>query len=415
VSASPFLKLLSACAVLGMLGGAGYAGWRAMHPAEPQIHYRTAPVERGPIAAAVEATGTLNAVLTVQVGAQVSGRVSALYADYNAEIRRGQTLARIDPEPYELRIVQGEADAEAARRVLAAAQSGVTALNAQVARARVAGLRAQRELERTQVLAERGFVAPAETTRAETAHRDALAAIAAAEAQVAHQETQVESARAALRQRETALAAARADLERTYVRAPVDGIVISRSVDVGQTVSAGAASAALFTIARNLREMQVDTAVGEADVGKLRPGQAATFTVDAFPRRVFEGRVEQVRKAPQRHADGVRYTAVVAAPNADLVLLPGMTARVRVAVDSRADALKVPNAALAFRADEASLALAGIARVWRLGESRRPEPLEVRLGVTDGRFTEIVGGELAEGDTLVLGAVTTLPQAARTR
>jgi HlyD family secretion protein len=414
VPASPLVKLLSACAALGTLGGFGYAGWSAMQPADAEIQYRTALVERGPISASVTATGTLNAALTVQVASQLPGRVVALYADYNAEVRRGQTLVRIDPEPYERRLAQAQADADAARGALAAAQSGVAALNAQVARARVAAVEAQRDFESKQRLVERGFIVPAEALRAEGARRHALAAISAVEAQVTHQESQVESARAALRQRETALALARADLERTYVRAPVDGIVITRSVDTGQMVSAGA-SAPLFTLARSLREMQVITAVGESDVGKLRAGQAATFTVDAFPRRTFEGRLEQVRKAPQRRSDGVTYTAVLSAPNPDLVLLPGMTARVHVAVDSRGDALKVPNAALAYLAEEASLTLSGGARVWRLGESRLPEPLEVRIGLTDGRYTEVVAGPLAEGDTLVLGIATTLPRAARAR
>ena len=413
-AASFFHKVLAGCAVLGAAGGLGYAGWLALTPAEAEIQYRTARVERGPITAVVSAIGTVNAAATVHVGAPVAGRVIALSADYNSEVRRGQVLARIDPEPFELRVAQAQADVEASRRALAAAQGGVTALHAQVARARVASLDAQRELDRRQVLASRGFIAPAEVARAEAAHRDVQAAIAVAEADTAHQEAQVESARAVLRQRETALASARAELQRTFVRAPVDGIVIFRGVETGQTPGGGLDAAPLYTIARDLRDMQVEAIVSEADVGRLRAGQAASFTVDAFPRRSFEGRIAQLRKSPQRAGDGVAYTAVIAAPNADLALLPGMTARVQVPVASRTDALKVPVDALSFRTDETGPAGADYAQVWRLDASRRPEPVAVRLGVSDGRYAEIAEGQIAVGDTLVLGAAIPLPKAAKT-
>jgi HlyD family secretion protein len=405
-------KLATFLIAFAALAAAGYAGWHASRPHPPvAFAYRTALVERGPVEVAVTASGTVNAVLTVQVGSQVAGRITALHADFNNDVRRGQTLARIDPEPFERRIAQADADLAAARTALGVAQRAVEAMHVQLARTRVQGLDAQREVERRHALVERGVVAPVDAERADAAHRDVVQQVRAAEAQLALLESQVENARAVARQRETALSQARLDLERTYVRAPVDGIVITRAVEVGQTVPAGVGAAALFTIARDLREMQVDMAVAEADVGRLRVGQRATFTVDAFPRRTFEGRIVQIRKAPVRHGDATTYTAVVSAPNADLALLPGMTARVRVVVESRDDALKVPNAALRFRAEPDALAGASVGRVWRMADTGPPAPHDVEIGVSDGNATEVVGESLKEGDAVVTGIVPALPGA----
>jgi HlyD family secretion protein len=411
VNRSRLGKLLALPLGAAVTAAVGYTGWLALQPPALEEQYRTAFVQRGTLTSAVAATGTVGAVLTVQVGSQVPGRITALHADFNTEVRRGQTLARIDPEPYELRILQARADVDAARTALSVAQNGVAALHVRLARARVAALDAQREAERKRTLVERAFIVPAEADRADAQHRDALEEIAAMEAQIALQEAQVENARAAVRQRETAMRQAQADLERTYVRAPVDGIVISRSADTGQNVAAGLGAGTLFTIARDLRDMQVDLAVGEADVGRLRVGQAATFTVDAFPRRTFEGRVVQIRKAPQRVEGGIAYTVVVSAPNADLALLPGMSARARVVVDAVATALKVPNDALRFRADADALEAATPRRVWKVGRDGRAVPIEVEVGVSDGAATEVVSGALEEGDAVVVGATTTLRRA----
>ncbi len=394
------------------LAAAAYGVWNASRQAPAEVSYRTARVERGPIAHAVTAAGTVDAVQTVQVDATAAGRITSLSADFNTEVRRGQPLARIDPEPFELRFAQAQADLEAARSALAVAQKSVAAGHALVARTRVAMMEAEREAERKRSLAERGFIAPAEAERADARMRDFAAEIEAAGTQAALQEAQVESARAVVRQRETAAAHARAELARTVVRAPVDGVVVARNVETGQVVAPGSGTAPLFVIARDLREMQVEADVAASDVGRLRPGQPASFTVDAFPRRAFSGRVVQVRKSPRHQQDATTYTAVIAAPNGDLALLPGMSARVRIEIETRADALTVPNAALGFRADEAALGL-GRARVWRLDEAtRRPVAVDVQLGLSDGTRTEVVEGDLREGETLVLGTATTLPQAA---
>jgi len=397
-------RLLAWPLAAAVASAVGYAGWLALQPPEFTEQYRTAIVERGPLTSTVSAAGTVGALLTVQVGSQVPGRITVLNADFNSEVRRGQMLARIDPEPYELRVVQVRADVDAARTALSVAENGAAAAHVRLARARAASAEALREAERRRALAERGFIAAIDAERAEALHRDAQEEIAAAEAAIGLQEAQVENARASLRQRQTALAQARAELDRTYVRAPVDGVVIARSAEAGQNVAAGLGAGTLFTIARDLREMQIDLTVGESDVGRLRVGQAATFTVDAFPRRTFDGRVAQIRKAPQRVDGGTAYTVVVAASNADLALLPGMSARARIVVDARADALRVPMDALRFRADVTALETLPNSRVWKLGADGRAVPVDVEVGASDGAAVEVVAGALEAGDQVIVGA-----------
>ncbi len=386
----------------------GYAAWLSVHPTQLSAQYRTAVVERGPLSSEVHAAGTVGALLTVQIAPQVAGRITALHADFNSEVRRGQVLARIDPEPYELRLVQARADLDAARTALAVAHNDVAAVHVRLSRTRAAAAEAQREADRRRALAERGFIAAIEAERADALHRSAQEEIAAAEAAIGVQEAQVDNARAALRQRESALARAQAELDRTYVRAPVDGVVIARNAETGQNVAAGSGAGTLFTIARDLRDMQVDLTVGEADVGQLRVGQAATFTVDAFPRRTFDGRVAQIRKAPQRIDGRTTYTVVVAAANGDLALLPGMSARARIVVASRSDALKVPIDALRFRADVTAMETAPVSRVWKLGADGRAAPIDVETGASDGAAVEIVAGAIEPGDQVVVGASAAL-------
>jgi HlyD family secretion protein len=412
VTAPSISKLVAQVVVAAALAAAAYGAWNASRQAPAELSYRTARVERGPIAHAVTATGTVDAVQTVQVGATAAGRIVFLSADFNTEVRKGQPLARIDPEAHESRLAQAQADLEAARSALAVAQKVVAAGHALVARTRVAMIEAEREAERRRSLAERGFIAPAEAGRAEARVRDFAAEIESAGTQTALQEAQLESARAVVRQRETAAAHARAELARTVVRAPVDGVVVARSAEAGQVVAPGPGSPPLFVIARDLRDMRIEADVAESDVGRLRAGQPATFTVDAFPRRAFPGQVAQIRKSPRHRLDAMTYTAVIAAPNGDLALLPGMSARVRIETETRADALKVPNAALGFNADDAAFGL-GRARVWRLDEAtRRPVAVDVQLGISDGTYTEVLSEGVSAGDTLVLGTATSLPRAA---
>lgn len=283
--------------------------------------YRFAKVERGPLTASVSATGMLNPVISVSVGTQVSGQIKELYVDFNSPVKKGQLIARIDPETFEYRVRQAQADADAARSAVYRAQVNVA--------------NAQRELARTKELVERNFVSPAELDARQAAYD-----LAAAE---------LKTAQATLAQREAQLASAKVDLARTQIRAPVDGVVIKRSVDVGQTVAASLQAPELFVIAKDLRDMQVETSIDEADVGRIRVGQRANFTVDAFPGRTFAGEVKQVRKAAQTVQNVVTYTVLVTADNASGELLPGMTANVRIVTDTRESVLKVPNAALRFR------------------------------------------------------------------
>jgi len=312
--------LIAAVVLAVAAAAAAYYNW-SMREDRQAPAYRFAKVERGPLTATVAASGTLNPVTSVQVGTQVSGQIKELLVDFNSPVKAGQLIARIDPETFQYRVRQNEADVEAAR--------------AAAARAQVALANAQRDLARTKELVQREFVSPADLDRAQ--------------AQFDLARAELNNAQAVVAQRAAQLASARVDLGRTEIRAPVDGVVIKRSVDVGQTVAASLQAPELFVIARDLRDMQVETSIDEADVGRIRAGQRATFTVDAFPGRTFAGEVRQVRKSAQTVQNVVTYTVLVSAANPDGHLMPGMTANVRIVTDTRESALKVANAALRFR------------------------------------------------------------------
>ncbi|MDH3319028.1 MAG: efflux RND transporter periplasmic adaptor subunit [Betaproteobacteria bacterium] len=344
---SGLLKTGIAFAVLAA-AAAGYA-WVKSGGDGQDPQYRLARVERGPLTAVVVASGTLNAVTTVQVGSQISGQVKEIYADFNSPVKQDQIIARIDPATFELRVNQARADLDAAQSAVAVARSGLAAQQAEVGRVKVTLLDAQRDYERKKSLVERNFISPADLEKAQSMLASTREQLKSVEAQIRVAEAQVKSALATVKQRQSLLKQAQVDLERTIIRAPVDGTVILRNVDAGQTVAASLQAPVLFTIARDLRDMQVEAAIDEADVGRLRPGQAATFTVDAFPRRSFSGEIVQIRKSPVNVQNVVSYTVVISARNPDLALLPGMTANVRIVVEHRDNALKVPNAALRFR------------------------------------------------------------------
>jgi HlyD family secretion protein len=261
----------------------------------------------------------------------VSGQIQQLFVDFNSPVKKGELIARIDPETFTYRVRQAEADLESAR--------------SSVGRAQVAQVIANRDLARAKELVARNFVSPAELDRAQSTFD-----LAAAE---------VRTAQAVVQQRAAQVATARVDLSRTEIRAPVDGVVIKRSVDVGQTVAASLQAPELFVIAKDLRDMQVDTSIDEADVGRIKIGLRATFTVDAFPGRQFVGEVRSVRKAAQSVQNVVTYIAIISANNERGELLPGMTANVRIVTDSRDSVLKVPNAALRFRPAGESAAAKG--------------------------------------------------------
>ena len=335
------LVLVAACA--------GAWAWYASRNAAGETKYRIGAVERGPLQAVVVASGTLNAVTTVQVGSQVSGQIIEIFADFNTQVKKDQVIARIDPQSFELRVNQTRADVDASRSAVAVAMSSLAAQGAEVGRVKVALADAERDLNRKKMLVDKGFISPAELDKARTLFDSTREQLKSVEAQIHVNESQIASAQATVKQREALLKQAQVDLERTIIRAPVNGTVILKNIDAGQTVAASLQAPVLFTIAQDLRDMQVEAAIDEADVGRLRVGQQANFTVDAFPRRNFTGEIRQIRKSPVNVQNVISYTVVISAANPDQSLLPGMTANVRVVVDSRENVLKVANAALRFR------------------------------------------------------------------
>lgn len=328
-------RTLPSLLALVVVAVAAVYGWQSWNGGGEAQRYKLAKVESGPLTAVVSATGTLTPVVSVQVSSQISGQIREILVDFNSTVKQDQVIARIAPETFEHKVRQAEADLEAAR-----ASTAVQAAEVLKARANLAD--AERDYERKKMLVERKFISSAERDKAQAVYEAALAAMQVAQAQTGN-------GQAIVRQREAQLGQARVDLERTVIRAPVDGIVVKRSVEPGQTVAASLQAPEMFVIAKTLSDMQVEAAIDEADIGRLRVGQKATFTVDAFPGRSFSGEIKQVRKAATVVSNVVSYTVVISAANTDLTLLPGMTANVRIVTAQREKVLKVANAALRFR------------------------------------------------------------------
>jgi HlyD family secretion protein len=335
--------------VLAVCAIGGWWAWDNYGPKKSEEKFRTAKVEKGPITATVSATGTLNPVVSVSVGSQVSGQIKELFVDFNSEVKKGQLIARIDPEIYEYRVRQSQADLDASRAGVSTAQANIAAQRAEVARSEVTLADAKRDFERKTALVEKNFIAASEKDKAEATFKAAQATLASAKAQQGVSESQAKNAQAVVAQRDAQLAQAKVDLERTAIRSPVDGVVVKRSIEPGQTVAASLQAPELFVIAQNLADMQVEASIDESDVGRIRVGQTATFTVDSFAGRSFSGAIKQVRKAAQTVQNVVTYTVVITAANPELNLLPGMTANVRITTDKRDSVLKVANSALRFR------------------------------------------------------------------
>jgi HlyD family secretion protein len=395
---------------IAAIAGVGVYVW-ARAGKKPVQKYETVKVDRGRITARVTATGTVSALVTVQVGSQVSGRIAELHADFNSVVKKGQVIAKIDPELFKAAVEQGKANYAAAKGNLEKAQAQA--------------VDAERQYERAKALAERQLIATADRDTAEST-------AGAARAQVAASQGAVSQATASLHQ-------AQVNLDYSIIKSPIDGVVISRSVDVGQTVAASLQAPTLFTIAENLAKMQVDTSVAEADVGKLKPDMAATFVVDAYPQERFRGKVRQIRNAPQSVQNVVTYDAVIDVENPDLKLKPGMTANVTFIYAEKSDALRVPNSALRFRppgdlarsappgppagsssAEPAAPIASERPRGQRGGGAGRSGPREepdfrtvwvldgpelrgvrIHTGISDGSLTEVTDGDLQVGDSLV--------------
>jgi HlyD family secretion protein len=371
------MKRIVSLVVVAALVGAGVWGYFYAQSRGAAPKYRTARVERGSLTAAVSATGNLNAVTTVQVGSQVSGQIKELMADFNTPVKKGQIIARIDPEIFQAKVNQAQADVASAQATVANQEAQVQKARADVenakaalaegkantAKAQVAVVDAKRDLDRKTQLFQRELIAKSDLDSAQAVYDSALAlleaarakegslgaAIQSASAQLRVADAMLLSARAQVDQKKAGLVQAQVDLDHTTIRAPVNGVVVSRAVDVGQTVAASLQAPILFTIAEDLTKMQVEVSVDEADIGRIRLEDRVTFTVDSFPGQTFAGVVTQIRKAAQVVQNVVTYTVVVSVDNPRGHLLPGMTANAKMIVAEKPDVLKIPNAALRFR------------------------------------------------------------------
>jgi HlyD family secretion protein len=408
------------------LGGAGYGYWRYQQVHQPPpVTYQTAPIEKRNIVGKVSATGTLQARVTVLVGAQVSGRIQKLLVDYNSTVNKGQLVAKIDPTIFEANVAQAQANYMSAK--------------ADLERTKAQALLAEKQLARLQSLSKDQLATQADVDAAETN-------LAVTKAQVSSSQASVLQAAASLKQSQT-------NLSFTTIVSPIDGTVISRSVDVGQTVAASLQAPTIFTIAEDLRKMQVNTSISESDVGRLATGMKTTFTVDAFPGQRFQGAIVQVRNAATTVQNVVTYNAIIEFDNPELKLRPGMTASVSITYSERNDVLAIPNAALRFNPPpEANLKAPDKPTRTRPDGSGRPpaaspstdssgspapgspsqegpsnqaaprgsgrsgqsdfktvwipkgtsaEAVMVKVGLSDGTYTELLGSKLKEGDPVI--------------
>jgi len=357
-----------------------------------QAEYLTTEVKRGDISIIVTATGTLQAVTTVLVGSQVSGTISALYADFNDQVKKGQLLAQLDPTFLKAQVSQSEADLEKAKASVSLSK---------------------KDYERSISLFDKKMISEADRDLAST---------------------NLELAQAQEKSAQATLDRAKTNLNYATIYSPIDGVVISRNVDVGQTVAASLSAPTLFTIANNLSQMQVDASIDEADIGNIKDGQVVSFTVDAYPDSTFQGTVKQVRLSPVIVQNVVTYDVIIAVSNPNMLLKPGMTANVTIIVDHRENVLKIASSALRFKPtmmpNDSSAARKGIRQrnpnsaspdtsafrqrhmsangrkpttLWVLNPNGKPEPVFVKAGISDGSSTQIISDNLKEGDMVIVG------------
>jgi HlyD family secretion protein len=385
------MRWLLVSGVIAVVVAAGLA-WRLLDkPSAPK--YVTTAAAKGDVVRTVVTTGSVNPVVTVQVGSYVSGPIKALYCDYNTKVKAGQLCAKIDPRTYEVALAQAKANLATAK--------------AQLAKDRASLAYAKLNYARDRGLVARGVVSQETVDADKSAYEQAAAQVKLDEATIA--------------QRKAALEGAQVNLDYTDIVSPVDGIVISRNVDVGQTVAASFQTPTLFLIAKDLTKMQIDTNVSESDIGRVKVGDRATFTVEAYPKKVFEGRVKEVRQAPITVQNVVTYDAVIGVDNPQRLLLPGMTANAKIVTEERNDVLRVPQQALRFEprgvlavgSGNSTGARRG-ARVWVLKQGQAVA-VPVKLGLDDGTWAEITGGGLAPGDAVITDEVPANGDAAARR
>ncbi len=385
-------KILIILAIVLILGGGAFFGYRAYSAKNKAPEYKTEIVTRGSIVSQVIATGTVNPVTLVQVGSQVSGTIKELYADYNSVVKKDQVIAQIDPALFQAKVDQNQAD--------------LNNIKTQLENQKTSLADNQRTFNRYKALFKDQLVSQSDLDQAQLKYDLSLASVKASEAQI-------ESAKATLK-------TAKINLNYTTIRSPVKGTVVARNVDVGQTVAASLQAPTLFTIAQDLEKMQVDTNVDEADIGKVKEGQFAYFTVDAYPGEPFKAKVFQVRNAATTVQNVVTYDVVLMVRNPDLKLMPGMTANVNIIMEKKDDVLMIPNSVLKFRMPPAKLAAMfkgktrrpqfdpsripkDIRGLWVPQTGKDPRLVVVRTGSSDGKNTEItiLRGELKEKDQVI--------------
>ncbi len=391
-----------------------------------KTQYFTSKVDHGDIREVVDATGTINAVTSVQVGSQVSGQIYRLHADFNSRVKKGELIAEIEPSLFQGALLQAKADYQNAK-------ANVASSKANLEKAKAAAEQTKADYERTLGLFKAGVMSQQQLDLAKANYDSAAAAVSASEAQV----TQAVAQEA---QRKAAVSVAQTNLDHTFIYAPIDGTVVNRAIDVGQTVAASLQAPTLFTIAQDLTKMLVYTKTDESDVGQIRVGQRVTFKVDAFPKDTFRGTVTQVRLNPTTVQNVVTYNTVVTFDNPDMKLFPGMTAYVTIPVADATNVLKVPNGALRFtpslaqdqiqallqqngiqassgrrqRTQQQSAdgqqkpaAAGSMAILWKETTDKKLVPVQVQTGITDHTYTEVaqvLHGALKPGEELVVGA-----------
>ncbi|MDR2179581.1 MAG: efflux RND transporter periplasmic adaptor subunit [Synergistaceae bacterium] len=379
--------------ILAVIASAGWGIWFSFFRKNPVIYeLRTEKVDSGDITATVTASGKLNAVSVVEVGTQVSGTIQEIYVDYNSPVTEGQLIAQLDPSVLRSQQVESRANLEVAE--------------AGVGSARASLVDSQRKLKRNKELFARNLISKSELEDSETS--------------VLLKEAQLQEAKARVTQAQAAVERAQTNLDFTRITSPVDGVIVSRKVDVGQTVAASFQTPTLFSIARDLTRMQIDTSVDEADIGRVAEGQDVDFRVDAFPEELFAGKVVQVRIAPATTDNVVTYTVVIHVDNSDLRLKPGMTANVSIKTDHRRDVLRIPSAALRFRPPPRLLEAAASqeasqdirrpfslnsGNVWVVRDKQLARRVFVQTGITDNSRVELVSGDIQNGDELAVAAL----------
>lgn len=407
------------------------AAFRLTRKVDPE--YFTAKVEKGDIRQVIEATGTINPVTSVQVGSQVSGMISKLYVDFNSKVTKGEVIAEIDPKLFEGAVLQAQADLQTAQAMLAAAKANLA--------------KDQATLQQNKIDYSRAVGLQGEGVNSQQQLDQAKATYDAITAQVGSDRAAIQQAEAQVAQKTATLKVAQTNLDYTIIRAPINGTVVNRSIDIGQTVAASLQAPTLFTIALDLTKMQVYAKTDEGDVGQIRPGQQADFQVDAFPKEMFHGVVFQVRMNATSIQNVVTYDTIVNFDNPQLKLFPGMTAYVSIPVAAVADAVKIPNAALRYKPDlppdklkelyskygvsvsqpplppAAANKSGGNSRehaapkpnntgnsdaavVWRFLPDKSLQPVQVHIGLTDHTYTALTSGDLQPGDELVTGATS---------